>query len=722
MLIKIKFQSEILSCLKKSPGTSLKINSILKKLHLKPDQRLILKKELNILTEQNKIIKEGKYYRINSHSNMKKKYISGHRSESTRENLSGEIDFGKDGRIVVKLSDETDGSQKTYKISDSGSYRLAVGDKVKFALVNSPEGQTARIEKIIDHKRLFISGKFENHGSYGIVFPDSRETKREILISPEAFGNARNGDKVYLEIINPENLKDENSDLRGEITEVLGKSGDRSTEEKSIIRKFNLVKEFPREVEEEAGKARVEVSTEERVDLRDKTIFTIDPVDAKDFDDAVSIEILEDGTYLLGVHIADVSHYVREGSELDKEALKRATSVYLVKNVIPMIPEKLSNDICSLKPGEDRLTFSVFINLSKRCSVRSFEIRKSVIRSKRRFSYEEAQEIIDTKKGDFAEELLLMHKLSKSITLKRLKEESLDFDSNEVKFVFDTNGNVEDIVVKHRLDSMRLIEEFMLLANKCATVFVNNLSKKLRIKLPFIYRVHDIPNKDKMKELAEFVKQFGYSINIEEKNSLRKLLAAIEGKPEEFIINNLLIRSMAKAIYTEKNIGHYGLGFRDYSHFTSPIRRYPDLLVHRILYDYIYDEKNILNRAEHYKKIIPAAGKQSSIMEQNAEQAERESIKLFQGEYINKHIGEEFEGIISGMVQYGMFVEIMEILVEGMIRFRDIEDDYYEYDDKNHIARGRRRGKTFRAGQKVKIKVMRVNKETKKIDFNLVLK
>lgn len=653
---------------------------------------------------------------------MKKKYISGHRSESTRENLSGEIDFGKDGRIVVKLSDETDGSQKTYKISDSGSYRLAVGDKVKFALVNSPEGQTARIEKIIDHKRLFISGKFENHGSYGIVFPDSRETKREILISPEAFGNARNGDKVYLEIINPENLKDENSDLRGEITEVLGKSGDRSTEEKSIIRKFNLVKEFPREVEEEAGKARVEVSTEERVDLRDKTIFTIDPVDAKDFDDAVSIEILEDGTYLLGVHIADVSHYVREGSELDKEALKRATSVYLVKNVIPMIPEKLSNDICSLKPGEDRLTFSVFINLSKRCSVRSFEIRKSVIRSKRRFSYEEAQEIIDTKKGDFAEELLLMHKLSKSITLKRLKEESLDFDSNEVKFVFDTNGNVEDIVVKHRLDSMRLIEEFMLLANKCATVFVNNLSKKLRIKLPFIYRVHDIPNKDKMKELAEFVKQFGYSINIEEKNSLRKLLAAIEGKPEEFIINNLLIRSMAKAIYTEKNIGHYGLGFRDYSHFTSPIRRYPDLLVHRILYDYIYDEKNILNRAEHYKKIIPAAGKQSSIMEQNAEQAERESIKLFQGEYINKHIGEEFEGIISGMVQYGMFVEIMEILVEGMIRFRDIEDDYYEYDDKNHIARGRRRGKTFRAGQKVKIKVMRVNKETKKIDFNLVLK
>ncbi len=653
---------------------------------------------------------------------MKKNNNSGHRTGSSRQNISGEIDFGKDGRIVVKQTNGSDKSQRTYKISDNSSYRLTVGDKVIFTLIKSPEGHTAKIEKVVDHKRLFISGKFENHGSYGIVFPDSRETKREILISPEAFGNAGNGDKVYLEIINPEDLKDENSDLRGEVTEVLGKSGDRLTEEKSIIRKFNLVKEFPREVENEAEKASIDVNLDERVDLRDKTIFTIDPIDAKDFDDAVSVEILEDGTYMLGVHIADVSHYVKEGSALDKEALKRATSVYLVKNVVPMIPEKLSNDICSLKPGEDRLTFSVFIKLSKRCAVKSYEIKKSVIRSKRRFTYEEAQEIIETKKGDFAEELLLMYKLSKSITLKRLKEESLDFDSNEVKFVFDSNGNVDDIVVKQRLDSMRLIEEFMLLANKCATIFVNDLSRKLKIKLPFIYRVHDIPNKDKMKELAEFVKQFGYTINIEEKNSLRKLLTAIEGKPEEFLINNLLIRSMAKAIYTEKNIGHYGLGFKDYSHFTSPIRRYPDLLVHRILYDYIYNEKNIIKRAEHYKNIIPPAGKQSSIMEQNAEQAERESIKLFQGEYINKHIGEEYEGIISGMMQYGMFVEIMDILVEGMIRFRDIEDDYYDYDEKNHIARGRRRGRTFRAGQKVKIKVVRVNKETKKIDFNLVLK
>ena len=634
--------------------------------------------------------------------------------------LTGVIDFGKDGRKIIKPDNLKNNSENVYRIAESKNFRLIVGDKVEFKIINLSGEVFAQIEKIIDHGKLHVSGKFENQRSYGVVYPDSREIKREILISLSHFNNARNGDKVYLEILNPGDINDEHSDLRGKIIEVLGKSGERSAEERSIMKKFNLVKEFPKEIEDYAKNISVEYDLKDRVDLRDKIIFTIDPLDAKDFDDAVSIEKLEDGSYMLGVHIADVSHYVPENSALDKEALRRATSVYLVKNVIPMLPETLSNEICSLKPDEERLTFSIFVNLTKKCAVKSFEIKKSVIKSKRRFTYEEAQNIIDTKKGDFAEELLLMYKLSKSITLKRLKEESLDFDSNEVKFTFDSKGDVEDIIVKHRLDSMRLIEEFMLLANKCATVFVNDLSKKLKIKLPFIYRVHDIPNIDKLKDLAEFVKQFGYNLNIEDKNSLRKLLDDIDGKPEEFIINNLLIRSMAKAIYTDKNIGHYGLGFKNYSHFTSPIRRYPDLLVHRILFDYIYNEKNILSKADYYKKIIPEIGKQSSIMEQNAEQAERDSIKLMQGEYISRHIGEEYEGIVSGMVQYGMFVEIMDILVEGMIRFRDIQDDYYEYDDKKHIARGRRKGKTFRAGQKVKIKVVRVNKESKKIDFVLI--
>jgi len=696
---------KLLELFKKNSQSEFKVNAIMKKLHIKSEQIADLKKRLNELVKQNKIIREGKYYKYNSVNG-----INGN---------TGEIDFGKDGRKIILFTDK-DKTTKIFQISESKSFRLTVGDKVEFKIMNSDEGNIAQILKIIDNGKLTVSGKFENHKSYGTVIPDSREIKKDILISFNDFKNAKDGDKVFLEIINPEAIRDENSDVRGKIIEVLGKSGERSAEEKSIMRKFNLVKEFPAEIEKEADRITIDYDLKDRVDLRNKTIFTIDPVDAKDFDDAVSLETLEDGTYMLGVHIADVSHYVVENSELDKEALKRATSVYLVKNVIPMLPEKLSNDICSLKPNEDRLTFSIFINLTKRCTVKSFEIKKSIINSKRRFSYEEAQNIIETKKGDFADELLLMYKLSNSITAKRLKEESLDFDSNEVKFTFNTKGDVEDIVVKHRLDSMRLIEEFMLLANKCATIFVKDLSKKVKINLPFIYRVHDIPNKDKMKDLIEFVKQFGYTINPEDKNSLRKLLTDIEGKPEEFLINNLIIRSMSKAIYTDKNIGHYGLGFKDYSHFTSPIRRYPDLLVHRILFDYIYNEKNISKKAEYNKKLIPEIGKQSSRMEQNAEQAERESIKILQGEYISKHIGDEYEGIVSGIVQYGMFIEIMDILIEGMIRFRDIEDDYYEYDEKKHIARGRRRGKTFRAGQKVKIKVMRVNKESKKIDFVLV--
>lgn len=675
-------------------------------MNLKPGQRELLRNKLSELAEEKKIKKKSKYYSFNK--------------EESNKILTGEIDFGKDGRRIVRLTGDGGDNISEYKIAENKSFRLTVGDKVEFRAESTSEGNTAYILRITDHGKIYVTGKFENHNTYGIVFPESRDIKREILIPSTEFRNAKNGDKVYAEILNPQSLRDEHTDIRGKIKEVFGKSGERQTEEKSIMRKFNLVKEFPPEVIKEAQNISIQFNLDERTDLRDKTVFTIDPEDAKDFDDAVSIEKFDDGTYMLGVHIADVSHYVTENSALDKEALKRATSVYLVKNVIPMLPEVLSNEICSLKPNEDRLTFSVFIKLSSRCAVKGFEIKKTVINSKRRFTYEEAQRIIETKKGDYADELLLMHKLSKSITLKRLREESLDFDSNEVKFVFDSRGDVKDIVVKERLDSMRLIEEFMLLANKCATVFVSNLSKKIKINLPFIYRVHDIPNKDKMKDLSEFVKQFGYSINPEEKNSLRKLLSAVEGRPEQFIINDLLIRSMAKAIYTDKNIGHYGLGFKDYSHFTSPIRRYPDLLVHRILYDYIYHEKSISVKAEYYRKLIPEIGKQSSVMEQNAEQAERESIKLLQGEYIGKHIGDEYEGIISGMVQYGMFVEIMEILVEGMIRFRDIEDDYYEYDEKRHIAKGRRRGKTFKAGQRVRIKVVRVNKESKKIDFVLV--
>lgn len=668
--------------------------------------------------KDNSVLKERKYYKIKTGQTSDKAEQTSDKTEQTSEKSYGEIDFGKDGRLVLKSGDNRD-----YKISADKEFRVNVGDKVKFKLLKptSEKGESlAKITEVISEGKKFVTGRFENLKQYGLVYPDSKEFKKEIKISSRDFMNARTDDKVHVELLNPEDLRDEFSDLKGKIIEVFGQAGEKGSEEKSIIRKYNLIQVFPKEVEKEANDVKINYDLDDRADLRDKIVFTIDPQDAKDFDDAVSIEVNDDGSYLLGVHIADVSHYVNENTPLDKEALKRATSVYLVKNVIPMLPEKLSNDICSLKPNEDRLTFSIFITLTKKCALKKFEIKKSIINSKRRFTYEEAQKIIDTGKGDFAKELLQMYKISKSITLIRLKEESLDFDSAEVKFKFNKKGDVTDIVVKERLDSMRLIEEFMLLANKCATLYVNEISKTNRMHYPFIFRVHDIPNKDKLKELSEFVKQFGYSINVDDKTSIRKLLKEIEGKPEEFIINDLLIRSMAKAIYTTKNIGHYGLGFKDYTHFTSPIRRYPDLIVHRVLNEYVNKGKNLLKEIEHYKKILPPVCKHSSMMEQNAEQAERESIKLMQTLYISKHIGDEYEGMISGIVQFGMFVEIMDLLVEGMIRFRDIEDDYYEYDEKKHYAKGRRKGKIFRAGQKIRLKVIRVSKENKKIDFALV--
>lgn len=701
-----KLRKQISDLFLRFPNSEFKVNSILKKLKIKENQRNSLKKALNDLVSEKILIRNKKYFRL---GRMK-----------SPENLTGEIDYGKDGRKILKhLSDKT-GQSSFYVIKEAKSQKLSIGDKVEFRLEKKDGDDIAAVTRILTEKIKFVTGRFGNFHTYGIVYPDSKEIKQEILISAKDFKNAKDGDKVYAEILNPEELQTENPELRGRIKEVLGVSGERKSEEISIIRKYNLVKEFPPEIEKEADRIKAGTDLKNRIDLRDKNVFTIDPADAKDFDDAVSIEKTGTGEYIIGVHIADVSHYVTQDSVLDREALKRGTSVYLVKNVIPMLPERLSNDICSLRPEEDRFTFSVFIHLSKKYALKGFELKKSIIRSKRRFSYEEAQSIIDKKKGDFAEELLLMHKISKSITLKRLKAESLDFDSNEVKFEFNEKGEVKEIVLKKRLDTMRLIEEFMLLANKCATLYVKELSKQLKTTLPFIYRVHDIPNKDKMKDLSEFIKQFGYGINIEDKNSLRKLLELIEGKPEEYIINDLLIRSMAKAIYTMKNIGHYGLGFKDYTHFTSPIRRYPDLMVHRILNEYIYHPDRILTSAEHFRKALPDICKQSSIMEQNAEQAERESIKLKQAEYLNSRVGAEYDGIISGMMQYGMFVEIIDILIEGMIRFRDMEDDYYEYDERKHIATGRRRRKVFRAGQKVKIKVIRVNMETRKIDFALV--
>lgn len=570
-----------------------------------------------------------------------------------------------------------------------------------------------------------VSGKFVNKGYYGIVIPDSKEIRRDIIIYPDDINGAENGDKIFCEILNPGDIDYQFSDLKGRIINVFGKAGIPDVEVQSVMAKYGLTKVFPNAVLNEVKNIVEQFDLEGRVDLSEKLIFTIDPFDAKDFDDAISLESDKNGNYVVGVHIADVSFFVRKNSALDNEAFRRGTSVYLVDQVVPMLPEIISNDLCSLKPGVDRLTFSVFITLNEKCEIIDFKFSKSVINSKYRFTYEEVQQILDSGKGVHEETLRQMYNISKALTDDRINSESLDFDSKEIKFELDSKGKVKEIKIKPRLDSMRMIEEFMLLANKCATLYVSNRQRETNMRLPFIYRVHDDPDPDKISELNKFIVQFGYNLNISAskpgKKKLRKLLQLIKGKPEEYIINDLAIRSMAKAVYHEKNTGHYGLGFDDYTHFTSPIRRYPDLVVHRLLAYYLSEKPTQMHRDIVYNlKTVKEICIHSSNREQNAIAAEREIIKIKQIEYMKNKIGGEYEAVISGIIDRGLFVEIIDILVEGLIRFKDIEGDYFIYDEKNHYAYGRKTKKIYRAGDVVNVKLISVNIETRKLEFMLV--
>ncbi|MCX7834294.1 MAG: VacB/RNase II family 3'-5' exoribonuclease [Ignavibacteria bacterium] len=604
----------------------------------------------------------------------------------------------------------------------------------------------------------YITGTLKKSKGYYFVVPDSKIIKRNIYIGKINLPNVHPGDKILCKILNINEYENRYTELYGEIIKVFGKAGDKKVELISLIYKYGFEKEFNKVVLTEAEKierdAKAELKKlkhkypkekykfkeiwdlldkheelikEERIDLRHLECFTIDPEDAKDFDDAISIEEIKstkENCYLIGVHIADVSHYVLENSNIDLEALKRGTSVYLVNIVAPMLPEKLSNDICSLKQGEDRLTFSVLIKLTKRGNVKGYKIFKSIINNKKRFTYEEAQNIINEGKGTFYNSLLLLNKLAKLLTKKRIKEGAIDFETREAKFILDKNDNVKKIIFQERLDTMRLIEEFMLLANKCVTEYVNELCEIDGKNYPFIYRVHDEPELEKLNDIQEFIKQFGYRVNLKNKSDIKNLVTIIKGKPEEYIINNMLIRAMAKAIYTHKNIGHYGLGFENYTHFTSPIRRYPDLFIHRLLKLYIYErykisEKEFRHRIRKYTNIIAKVCKVSTQQELQALNAERDAIKLKQVEYLSKFIGFSFEGIISGIVKYGFFVELKEFPAEGLVRFQDITDDYYTFDIRKHCAVGKRKRKIYRAGDTVVVTVLRTDIETRRVDFGI---
>jgi ribonuclease R len=645
--------------------------------------------------------------------------------------LRGVLEVTRQGFGFVEVDDE---EPEVFIPARSMSSALD-GDRVEIALSpkkRRPEGTGARPEgevlRVIKRAHSSLVGTLDRRHRIALVIPDDQRFPPVSVSGSPILRTASSGEKVVVRI---DSWGDEEPELEGTVIEVLGTSGELGVEIQSVLREFKLSSRFPPEVMKEAeglGTSVPQEAPKGRLDLRKELCFTIDPEDAKDFDDAVSLTVLPNGTQRLGVHIADVSYYVREGTVLDTEALRRGTSVYFPHTVIPMLPETLSNQLCSLRPDEDRLTFSVIVDLSSTGKVQSYSITPSVIRSRRRFSYEEAHELLtrghsSTENGpeeEIRETLSRMHNLSSLLRSKRKKEGSIDFETAEVKFSLDSEGLPVGLQKKVHLETHWLIEEFMLLANQVVARHIG-LIREQDHEHPFIYRVHDVPDPERIKELASFVQQFGFSLNVHagvSSKGLQRLLDQVRGTEVENVINEVALRAMAKALYSERNIGHYGLAFAHYAHFTSPIRRYPDLVIHRLLKEYATGISK--ERREQLRSHVPSIAKRSSERERLALEAEREAIKVFQIEYMKRHLGDELSGVISGVTRFGMFIEVHDTLAEGMIHVRDMEDDYYEYDGTNYALIGRESGRRFRLGDAVRVTVLRVNPHRREVDFRLV--
>lgn len=685
-----------------NPGETFTVKQIFNKAGLR--DKLAKKEGLNFVLDMEQ---EGTVEQLRNGSFRSRTSDSPDGPEGTVDHVNRRFAYivceGLEEDIWVKtedLNNAIDGDRVAVRIKRGGRHG------------SRPEGVVTRI---VSRGRNEFVGKIEVLPNYAFVVPDNRKIYIDIFVYPEKTGKAKTNDKVLVKIKDWHGGKAKSP--IGQVTDVLGQAGENEAEIHSIMAEFGLPFRFPKNVDNEAQKIPTEISDTEikkRRDMRGVTTFTIDPEDAKDFDDAISVEYLKNGNYEIGVHIADVSHYVEEESILDEEAVNRATSVYLVDRTIPMLPEKLSNGVCSLRPKEEKLTFSAVFEITPKAEIKSEWFGRTVTYSDRRFTYEEAQERIENAEGDFHEEINLLNGLAKLLKEKRFRKGAIQFETVEVKFKLDEKGKPLGIFPKERKDAHKLVEEFMLLANKKVAEFV---FKKHKGADTFVYRTHDDPDPEKLDTFAKFAAKFGHRMKIGQHNisdSLNNLMDDILGKPEQNVLESLAIRTMSKAIYTTEPKGHFGLAFPHYTHFTSPIRRYPDVMVHRLLQHYLDGGKS--PASEPYDEMC----RHSSEREKRAADAERASIKFKQVEFMEMAEKRPFAGIISGVTEWGIFVEMTETKCEGMVRASSLTDDFYEFDEKNFRMIGKRNKRMFTLGDQVTVMVIDTDIDRRTIDLEFV--
>ena len=646
--------------------------------------------------------------------------------------MEGIIDIKPSG--VAYLLSEND--EDDIEIAPRNVKNALNGDRVKIYLYARHKHQRmeGEVVEVLKRAKTEFVGKVQLSDKYAFVVPDSPKMLVDIFIPEDKIGKALQGQKVVAELIDWQ--KGAKNPV-GRIKTIIGWPGENDVEMNSILAEFGFPLEFPERVEQESAVIPEKIDAKEiarRKDFRSVTTFTIDPIDAKDFDDALSFKKLSNGNVEIGVHIADVSHYIRPGSFLDKEAYERGTSVYLVDRVIPMLPEKLSNGVCSLRPQEDKLCFSAVFEMNEKAEVLKQWFGKTIIHSNKRFHYDEAQAVIETGHGPFSEEILVMQELAKKLRAERFKKGAIAFEKAEVKFILDPKGKPTGVYLKENKDANKLIEEFMLLANRSVAEWAGrthqlkgeklkakNTKQKTHVSVgarAFVYRIHDAPVSDKLQNFARFAGKWGYKLKIDNEkeisHSLNGLMRDLRGKKEQNVLEQLAVRTMSKAIYTTENIGHYGLAFDYYTHFTSPIRRYPDVLVHRLLEYYLKGDESADG------ELLEVQCKHSTQMEIRASEAERASIKYKQVEFLQDKLGEVFDGVISGVTEWGLFVEIIENKCEGMVRLRDLDDDFYEFDETNYCVVGARTKKVYTMGDTVKVQVAKCDLLRKQIDFKLI--